>query len=274
MANPVLNTKTFSQKADELEPGWADRSIPPAPDEVSPWPPPGSAAVDAMTIRGVTSATGVLLTLLVASAVVGWLSVSVTHDALGNASVDLPGGLFIGLIVALGLALVTFWKPTLARITAPLYALSEVFVVGAISHVYEADYQGIVLQAVGLTVAVFAIMLVLFATGRIVVTDKLRTGIIAATGAVMITYVLSIVVNLFGGDIPFIHDSGTFGILFSLAVVGIAASNLLLDFDFCQRAVAAKAPRQMEWFAAFGLMITLVWLYLELLRLLAKLNRR
>ncbi len=130
------------------------------------------------------------------------------------------------------------------------------------------------LQAVGLTLAVFAIMLGLFATGRIVVTEKLRLGIVAATGAVLMVYVFSMVVRLFGGDVGFIHDGGSFGILFSLVVVGIASMNLLLDFDFVQRAVAAKMPKQMEWYAAFGLLVTLVWLYLEILRLLAKLQRR
>ena len=145
----------------------------------------------------------------------------------------------------------------------------------AISHLFEVQYEGIVLQAVGLTIGVFAMMLFLFATRIIKVTDKLRTGIIAATGRRLPRlHGVDPAANLFGANVPFIHDAGPVGILFSLVVVGIAAFNLLLDFDFVERGVAAGAPRYMEWYAAFGLLVTLVWLYLELLRLLAKLRSR
>jgi uncharacterized YccA/Bax inhibitor family protein len=275
MPNPVLNAKTFERQIPaDLQAGWASPAggapidVAPAPDEVSPWrpSPPTSVAPPEglMTIRGIASATAVLITLLMVAAAVGWASVSVAADG----TFDVPVLLLPMLFVGLGFAIATIFRPAWARFTAPLYALAEGYVVGAISHLYEIDYSGIVLQAVGL------IMLTLFVTGRIRVTDKLRTGIVAATGAVVAVYVLSLVAHLFGGDIPFIHDSGAFGIVFSLVVVGIASANLLIDFDFCQRAVAAGSPKKLEWFAAFGLLLTLVWLYLELLRLLSKLQRR
>lgn len=267
MPNPVLDPKRFSAKAAETEPGWgAPTQVPPAPDAVSPWPP-APTTYETMTVGGVASATGVLLTLLIASAAVGWAATDADTGSI-------PGAAIVALFVGLGLAILTIVKPGWARVTAPLYALAEGFVVGAISHFYAVEYDGIVLQAVGLTVGVFLIMLGLFATGRIVVTERLRLGVIAATFSVVLVYVFSAIVRLFGGDIGFINDSGAFGIIFSLVVVGIASMNLLLDFDFVQRAVAARAPKQMEWYAAFGLLLTLVWLYLELLRLLAKLQRR
>ena len=144
---------------------------------------------------------------------------------------------------------------------------------GAISHVYEAQWNGIVLQAVGLTVGVLSILLFLYATRVIKVTDKLRTGIIAATGAVFVVYLIAMVLSLFGVHVSFLNDGGPVAILFSLVIVGIAAMNLVLDFDFIERGAAAGAPKYMEWFGAFGLLVTLVWLYLELLRLLGNLRR-
>ncbi len=280
MPNPVLDPKKFAAKAEEVHPGWAAPagSTPPAPDTVSPWPPPPTAPVvahDPMTVGGVASATGVLITLLVVAAAAGWVATEVSApDQFGSVSVSLPGFLIPTLLGALGVAILTIFKPAWARVTSPLYALLEGFVVGAISHMYDAQYDGIVLQAIGLTIGVFLIMLTLFATGRIKVTEKLRIGIIASTGAVFVVYMVGLVANLFGGEVSFINSPSAFGILFSLVVVGIASANLLLDFDFVQRAVAAKAPKQMEWYAAFGLLVTLVWLYLEILRLLSKLQRR
>ena len=184
----------------------------------------------------------------------------------------MPPWLFLSWIVGFGLAILTIFKPKLARFTGPFYAVTQGLFLGGISHAYNAQFDGIVVQAVLLTFGVFAMMLILFATGTIRVTNKLRTGIIAATGAVALVYLASIVVSLFGGSLPVINDASPLGIGFSLLVVGIASFNLLLDFDFIQKAVAMKAPRYMEWFGAFALMITLVWLYLEILRLLAKLR--
>ena len=227
--------------------------------------PPG----EAMTIGGVVEKSAFLLLLLVATAAFGWSQVE-----RSELTTRLPGWLLLAVFGGLGIAILTIVKPKLSPYTAPAYALVEGLVVGAISAVYAQRYDGIVLQAVGLTIGVFAMMLALYALRVIKVTDKLRSGILVATGAVMLTYIASFVLRLFGADVPFIHDTGAVGILFSLLVVGIAAFNLLLDFDMVERGAAAGAPKYLEWYGAFGLIVTLVWLYLELLRLLSKLRSR
>jgi uncharacterized YccA/Bax inhibitor family protein len=257
------------QRAD-LQDGYAaPRGYPPpAPDTVSPWRPVTTTSV--MTVNGTVSATGVLLVLLVATGAIGWNAVDAPFE---GAAVELPGWLFLPLLGAIGAAIATIIKPAWARITAPLYALTMGAVVGAISKLYETAFDGIVLQAAASTVSVLGVMLFLYATRIIKVTDKLRMGIIMATGAIALVYLLNLVLRMFGTEVPFLHDTGTVGILISVAIVGVAAFNLLLDFDFVERGVAARAPKPTEWYAGFGLLLTLVWLYLELLRLLSKLQR-
>ena len=199
----------------------------------------------------------------------GWNSVDATAE-----TVSMPGWLPLVLFGGLGVAILTIFKPTLARFTSPVYALLEGALLGAISALYNTSYDGIVVQAVGLTIGVFAVMLFLFATRVIRVTDKLRMGIVAATGAIMLVYVVNMVLSLFGASVPFLHDTGAMGIGISLVIVGVAAFNLLLDFDMVERGVEMGAPKHMEWYAAFGLLVTIIWLYLELLRLLSKLQSR
>lgn len=267
--NPALDEKTFEREraaAAAGEAGWAAPQQAPMSDgPISPW-----RGYRAMTVGGVARATAVLFVILLATAVVGWNSVDPpTQVRAANA----PGWLFLAVLGGLGVAIATCFKPKWARFTSPLYAALEGLVLGAISRLFEVQFPGIVLQAVGLTLAVFALMWVAFATRLIKVTHKLRVGILVATGAVAVVYLVGWVVSLFGGEISFINEPSAFGILFSLAVVGIAAFNLLLDFDFVQRSVERGAPKYLEWYAAFGLMVTLVWLYLELLRLLSKLRR-
>jgi uncharacterized YccA/Bax inhibitor family protein len=265
-SNPALNEKAF-QRVAETEPGWAAGTQ--ALEDAYAAP---SAVVhtDGMTVGGTVWATAALLVLVVASGAYGWSTVDATAD-----SVSLPGWIFPVALGALGVAILTIFKPNLARFTAPVYALLEGAFVGAISGLYNTAYDGIVVQAVGLTIGVFAVMLFLYGTRIIKVTEKLRMGIVAATGAVALIYVANMVLRLFGADgVPFLHDTGPMGVGISLVIVGIAAFNLLLDFDFVERGVAAGAPRKMEWYAAFGLLVTIVWLYLELLRLLAKLQGR
>jgi uncharacterized YccA/Bax inhibitor family protein len=279
-SNPALNDKIFAKEipADHLRTGWASPAGPAAldtavgmpPEVVTPWTPAPPRARDyaTMTMGGVVSASALLIALVVIAGVFGWRSTTVTE---GN--VSLPGWLWVAFFGAVGTAIVTILKPNLARVLAPIYAILEGLLLGAISHLYELQFDGIVLQAVGLTAGVFLLMLFLYATRIIKVTDKLRLGIVAATGAVALVYVVNLVLHLFGSGVPFVHDAGAFGILFSLVVVGIAAFNLVLDFDIADRGVAMGAPKYMEWYAGFGLLVTLVWLYLELLRLLSKLRR-
>lgn len=251
-----------------FEPGWGAPAQPPAAQD---------APVETMRMSGTMTATAILLGILMVAAWFGWQAVTVTVtgiSASGQKSYDIsiPPWLFLSWIAGFGIAVLTIFKPKLARITGPLYAVAEGLLLGGISHVYNAQWDGIVLQAVALTMGVFVAMLVLYATGTIKVTERLRTGIIAATLGVALVYLVTIVASLFGADVPVVNDASPIGIAFSVLVVGIAAFNLLLDFDFIQKAVDYRAPRYMEWFGAFALMITLVWLYLEILRLLAKLR--
>lgn len=270
-SNPALNDKVFEQArigaTAETAPGWAAGQ---ALEDAYTAPAYRGPVVgeDTMTLNGVAWASGALLVLLVAAGVFGWNSVDSQLDTL-----TIPGWLPFVLFGGLGVAILTMFKPKLARFTAPVYALLEGALLGAISALYNATYDGIVVQAVALTIGVFAVMLFLFATRIVKVTDKLRTGIIAATGAIMLVYVANMILSIFGSNLPFLHSTGVLGIGISLVIVGVAAFNLLLDFDFVERGVEAGAPRYMEWYAAFGLLVTLIWLYLELLRLLSKLRR-
>ncbi|MBK7869209.1 MAG: Bax inhibitor-1/YccA family protein [Saprospiraceae bacterium] len=182
-----------------------------------------------------------------------------------------PNPLFIwgGAIGGLIIVLIASARPQNSPTLAPLYAALEGLFVGSISAVYASLLNGIIFQAVTLTIGVLFMMLFIYKSGIIKVTSKLRTGIIMATGAVFIVYLLNIVLSLFGINLPYLHEGGAIGIGISLVIIGIAAFNLLLDFDNFDKGEKYSAPGYMEWFSAMGLLITLVWLYLEILRLIA-----
>ena len=170
--------------------------------------------------------------------------------------------------------MLTIFKKRWASITAPLYAVLQGLFLGGISAIFESQYPGIVIQAIGLTFGTLGVLLLAYKSGWIKPTENFRLMIVAATGGIAVLYLISFVMGFFGSSIGFIHSNGLFGIGFSLFVVAIAALNLVLDFDFIETAVEQGAPKHMEWFGAFSLMVTLVWLYLEILRLLAKLRSR
>ena len=229
----------------------------------------------AMTLNGTVNKTGILLLLSVLTAAFAWTQ-SVVTGPDGTAMVA-PGVTIYALGGAIGgfiLAMVTVFKKTWSPVTAPLYALVEGFVLGAISAVFELKYPGIVFQAVVLTFGTLGALLAAYRSGLIRATENFKLGVVAATGGIALVYLVSMGLRLFGKDIPLIHESGLVGIGFSLFVVVIAALNLVLDFDFIESGVEAGAPKYMEWYGAFGLMVTLVWLYIEFLRLLAKLQSR
>lgn len=172
-------------------------------------------------------------------------------------------------------ALITAFSPRIAHITAPIYAVLEGLLLGGLSALMAAQYElAIITQAIGLTFATFFLMLLLYRTGTIKVTNKFRTGVFAATGAIALMYFISFIVSLFGVNMGFIHDSGPLGIGISLVVIAIAAFNLTLDFDFIERSANMQMPKHMEWYGAFGLTVTLVWLYIEFLRLLTRFASR
>ncbi len=235
----------------------------------------GSGAVlsrpaDAMTLNGTIAKTGFLLFLTVLTAAFAWSQSVTAAGPTAAAPIYLWGGLIGGLIVAL----ITIFKKEWSPVTAPIYALLEGFFLGAISATFAYFYQGIVMQAVMLTFGTLFAMLFAYRSGMIKVTDKFRAGVVAATGGIMLIYLATLALGFFGINIPYIHESGLIGIGFSLFVVVIAALNLVLDFDLIETGVTAGAPKYMEWFGGFALLVTLIWLYVEFLRLLAKLQSR
>jgi uncharacterized YccA/Bax inhibitor family protein len=226
-------------------------------------------AANRMTLNGTVNRTGILLICAFATAAYTWRMFMETHDP-STVSGLLMLGVFGGFITAM----VTIFKPVWAAITSPIYALLEGLFLGGISAVFEMRYPGIAIQAVGLTFGVLLTMLVVYSSGLIRVTDKLRIGIIAATGGIALFYLGEMILGFFGIHFATINGSGPIGIAFSLFVCAIAALNLVLDFDFIEQGVNGGAPKYMEWYGAFGIMVTLVWLYLEILRLLSKLRSR
>lgn len=226
---------------------------------------------DAMTLNGTVNKTGMLLLLAVLTAAFAW---SQTITPQGEVTPAASGYLWGGAIGGLIVALITAFKKQWAPVTAPLYALIEGFFLGAISAIYNARFDGIVLQAVLLTFGTMFALLFAYRSGLIKATENFKLGVVAATGGVALVYLATIGLGFFGIRIPMIHDSGIVGIGFSLFIVVIAALNLVLDFDFIESGVDAGAPKYMEWYGAFGLMVTLVWLYIEFLRLLSKLQSR
>jgi uncharacterized YccA/Bax inhibitor family protein len=223
------------------------------------------ASADPMTLPGTVNKTAILLAIVLIGA--GW--VWNVYAESNNPGAILPY-MLVGVVGGLVAALVTIFVKTASPYSAPVYALLEGFALGGISVTLEQKYPGIAIQAVGLTFGTLACMLALYRTGVIKVTENFKMGVAAATGGIAVLYLIDLVLMFFGKPISFIHEGGIMGIGFSLLVVGIAALNLVMDFDFIEKGVEARGPKYMEWYAAFGLLVTLVWLYLEILRLLAK----
>ena len=219
-----------------------------------------------MTIGGTVNKTALSLLILMVTASFVWNR--------GAADPSLWTLTLVGVIGALVVAMATVFKQTWAPFTTPLYAGLQGLALGGISVVFETTYPGIVSQAVFLTFGTLGALLIAYRSGVIRATENFKLGVAAATGGIAILYLLSFVLGFFGMSVPLIHSSGTFGILFSVFVVVIAALNLVLDFDFIEQGAERRAPKHMEWYGAFGLLVTLVWLYLEILRLLAKLQSR
>ena len=243
-ANPGLNKNTFSQV----------RGF--------------TLSDNLMTLQGTVNKTGIMLFLALLSAMWGWRQFFVYEAP--QISLYLWGGAIGGFIAAM----VAIFKPTTAPIVAPVYALLEGLFLGGISSIMEARFPGIVIQAVGLTFGTLFALLFAYKSGLIKATENFKLGITAATGGIFLMYMVSFILGFFGTHVPFIHGNGIIGIGISGFIVVIAALNLVLDFDFIEQGVEQGAPKFMEWRAALGLMITLVWLYIEILHLLSKLRSR
>lgn len=241
-SNPALNEKTFEGRV--------------------------AVAGEAMTLQGTVNKTGVLLLCVVITSAWTW---GIAHSQAPGAALPwMMGGLIGGLVFALATIFKKEWSP----ITAPVYALCEGLVLGGISALLERSYPGIAIQAMGLTFGVTAVMLMLYRTGVLRATPKFTVGVVAATGGIFVVYIVDLVLGMFGRHVPLLNSSGPLGIGVSAVIVIIAALNLILDFDFVETGVHARAPKYMEWYGAFGIMVTLVWMYMEILRLLSKMRQR
>lgn len=214
-----------------------------------------------MTLQGAINKSYILMGILLLTGMIGY---------------SMPNPIFMigGAIGGLVIVLIAVFNKKKSAVLAPLYAVVEGLFVGSISAMYAMAYNGIVLQAIMLTIAMLIIMLLVYSSGWIKVTNKFRVGVIMATGGVFVVYFLSFILGFFGINVPYIHEGGTVGIILSVVIIGIASLNLLLDFDNFEKGAQYKLPQYMEWFFAMSLLITLVWIYIEFLRLLAKLNRK
>ncbi|MBC7464441.1 MAG: Bax inhibitor-1/YccA family protein [Bdellovibrio sp.] len=236
MSNPVLNEKTLNKIQD-------------------------FGATEKMTMEGTMNKSGLLILLTIAGAYIGWNTPS-------------PLMLIVSFIATLVLVFLISFKPERAAYLSQPYALMEGMILGTISSMYSVRYPGIVSNALMLTISCLVLMLGLYRFKIIRVTEKVKSVIMGATLAICLTYVVSMIMGFFGSSIPMIHESSPMGIGFSVLVVGVAAFNLLLDFDFIEQAYQRGAPKYMEWYGGFALLVTIVWLYLEILRLLSKLNKK
>lgn len=244
-ANPALNDKTFEGFRRVMD---RDRT---------------------MSIQGTVNKTVLLLAVLLLAAAWTW-RLSYTAEDPAVVAPWIWGGAVGGFLAGL----ITVFKKNWAAVTGPVYAVLEGLLLGGLSAMLEARYPGIVIQAVALTFGTLFGLLMAYKSGLIKATENFKLGVFAATMGIGLVYLATLALGLFGIPMPYIHESGATGIAFSLFVVIVAALNLVLDFDFIEKGSAQGAPDYMEWYAAFGLMVTLIWLYIEILRLLAKMRSR
>lgn len=230
-----------------------------------------------MTIQGTVNKTFILLLLALASAYWLWsrfYAGGLEPAQLGQSAEAVYPWVIAGSLGGLVVAIVTVFKKSWAMITGPIYALLEGLVLGGLSAIFEAQFPGIVFQAVGLTFGTLACLLLAYTSRLIRPSENFKLGVVAATGGIFLIYLATLILGFFGISIPYIHDNGLIGIGFSVFVVIIAALNLVLDFDFIESGARQGAPKSMEWYGAFGLLVTLIWLYIEILRLLSKIRSR
>lgn len=240
-SNPALNAKTFNTRV--------------------------ALGAETMSLQGTVNKTGFLLFCASAAAAWTWYLANTQADSL---PLWMWGGLLVGFVVAF----VTVFKKEWSPVTAPVYALCEGLALGGISAFLEHAYPGIPIQALGLTFGVTFVMLLLYTSGILRATPKFTIGVVAATGGICLVYIVDMVLRFFGHQVPLLNSSGPMGIAISVVIVIVAALNLILDFGFVEAGVQTGAPKYMEWYGAFGILVTLVWMYLEMLRLLAKIRER
>jgi uncharacterized YccA/Bax inhibitor family protein len=276
MPSPVLNERTLEKAPATWAPPDSSTAYHGPIDDgpISTWRPA------MMTVNGTIGKTAVLFTLLLLSAAAGWMNTGEPEVVERNGALvynyTIPALAWVGAIVGIGLVFLLMFKPHLAKFIAPAYAIAQGFFVGALSKMYETFFNGIVVQAAGATIAVFGVMLFLYRARIIKVTDRFRTIVVSATIGIMVFYGVCFLVRLFAGadSVSFLASASLLSIGFSVLVAGIAAMNLALDFDFIERGSKMGLDKGFEWYGAFALLVTIVWLYMEMLRLIAKLRSR
>jgi uncharacterized YccA/Bax inhibitor family protein len=269
MANPTLNEKRFKtiREEDTDADGWgAPEALATDAGDAVPTTP---ARTSEMTANGTFAKTFVLFLLVLAGGTFGWSQTTVS--AAGHT--EIPGWAFLCLFVGFGLAMVCVFKPKASPFVSPLYAVVEGVFLGVISKAFEAQWNGIVFQAVLATVGVFFATLLLYVLGVVKVTRKFQMVVIGATCGVFLLYLFGALLSIFGVDVVFWNEPSVFGIAFSVVICCVASLNLFLDYEFIRQSSIHGAPNYMEWYGAFGIMVTLVWLYLEVLRLLSLLRQ-
>ncbi|MFN8028006.1 MAG: Bax inhibitor-1/YccA family protein [Acidimicrobiia bacterium] len=287
MANPALSEKRFKEVREE-DAGWASPAAAAGLDTAAATGPggsgPGNTAASGgvavprpgtklMTANGTFAKTFFLFLFVLAGGAFGWSQVTPAPGNVQNfQQVDFPGWIWIAAIAAFLVALVCIFRPKASPIAGPIYAVLEGVFLGAISALFELNWNGIVFQAILATAATFFVTLALYVFGIVKVTRRMQMIVIGATLGIVVMYLMALMLSLFGVDVTFLNDSSPLSIGISVLVCGIAAFNLFLDYEFIRQATAAGSPKYMEWYGAFGIMLTLVWLYLEFLRLFAKLR--
>jgi len=267
MANPTLSEKRFKEIAKDDQAGWA-APVSLADAEATGGPPP-PARVAHMTANGAFAKTFALFLLVLAGGTIGW-----SQTAISNTNhAQIPGWAWLCLFGAFGLAMVCVFRPKASPILAPLYAIVEGVFLGVISKAFEVQWNGIVFQAVLAVVGVFFATLALYVFGVVKVTRKFQMMVIGATFGILLLYIFAALLSIFGVDVVFWNQPSALGIAVSVAICCVASLNLFLDYEFIRRSSIGGAPKYMEWYSAFGIMVTLVWIYLEVLRLLSLLRR-
>ena len=269
MANPTLNEKRFKtiREEDTDVSGWgAPEALAADGGDAVPTRP---ARTSEMTANGTFAKTFVLFLLVLAGATFGWSQTTVSAPG----QTEIPGWAFLCLFVGFGLAMVCVFKPKASPFVSPLYAVVEGVFLGVISRAFEAQWNGIVFQAVLATVGVFFATLLLYVLGVVKVTRKFQMVVIGATCGVFLLYLFGALLSIFGVDVVFWNEPSVFGIAFSVVICCVASLNLFLDYEFIRQSSIHGAPKYMEWYGAFGIMVTLVWLYLEVLRLISLLRQ-
>ena len=278
MANPALTDKRFKEVREE-DPGWAAPAAAGALDATATTSAATAAAggvaaplpgTKVMTANGTFAKTFFLFLFVLAGALFGWQQV--TPSPANAQQIAFPGWIWFPMLGAVACAFVVIFRPKMAPVLGPVYAVLEGVFLGAFSKLFELHWNGIVFQAVLATAATFFVTLALYVFGIVKVTKRMQMIVIGATLGIVVMYVFAMLLSLFGVDVTFLNDGSPLSIGISVLVCGVAAFNLFLDYEFIRQATAAGAPKYMEWYGAFGIMLTLVWLYLEFLRLFAKLR--